>query len=196
MNTSQNAPVDKSAPSPAPPPRNGHGDTTAVKISKAARRGKKKRPSGKKPAQKRRSFPNSSFEDALTIAQVIQTIGAGNRMRRLTIFNSLQKSPDSGSSRMMVINSARYGLTIGGYQADYIELTPKGRIASDPEGNPKERLKARFDLAVSEVEPFKFLYDRLAGNKLPTQNAGGDAFRSRDALQSTDRDAGTCCDRP
>lgn len=177
MNTSQNVPVEKPAPSPAPPPRNGHGDNAAIKVSKAAKRAKKRKPSGDKPAQKRRSFPNSSFKDALTIAQVIQTVGAGNRMRRLTIFDSLQKSPDSGSSRMMVINSARYGLTTGGYQADYIELTPTGRIASDPEGNPKEGLKARFDLAVSQIEPFKFLYDRLAGNKLPTQNVIHDMLR-------------------
>ncbi len=176
MNTTHTAEEGNSAPPPSAP-KNGHGDISVVKHSKHSKaRDKRKSREGKQP-QKRRSFPNSSFEDALTIGNVIQTIGAGNRMRRLTVFDNLGKSPDSGPSRMLVTNSAKYGITAGGYQADYLELTPKGRIATDPDANLKGRLKAKFDLAIEGIEPFKFLYGRLAGNKLPAQNVIHDMLR-------------------
>lgn len=176
MNTSPGPQVEKSVP-PVATVKNGHGIAAVSKTPKAVKAGRKRKPRKRKQTQKRRNFPNSSFADALIIAQVIQTAGAGNRMRRLTIFENLNKSPDSGPSRMMVTNSSRYGVTIGGYQADYLELTPKGRVATDSEANAKERLKARFDLAVAQIEPFKLLYDRLAGNKLPAQNVIHDMLR-------------------
>ena len=114
-----------------------------------------------------RNFPTVSFEESLEIADAIHKHAAGAKIRRITLFDALQKSPDSGPSRTLVTNSSKYGLTIGGYQADYLELTPKGRVATDPEVSPKERLKARFDLAVADIPPFKALYDKLAGSKLP-----------------------------
>jgi hypothetical protein len=176
MNTTHSPEPGNSAPPPAAP-KNGHGNISVVKHSKHANARNKKKARENKQPQKRRSFPHSSFEDALAIGQVIQTVGAGNRMRRLTIFDNLGKSPDSGPSRMLVTNSARYGITSGGYQADYVELTPKGRTATDPDAIPKERLKAKFDLAIEGIEPFKFLCGRLAGNKLPGQNVIHDMLR-------------------
>lgn len=175
MNTTDNLPDPKSAPS-INPAGNGRGNAAAVRLSKSTKTQQRKQKEGSKP-KKRRSFPNCSFQDALSIAEVIQTKGAGNRMRRLTIFDALGKSPDSGPSRQLVTNSAKYGITSGSYQADYLELTPKGRIATDPEGGPKERLKAKFELAISLIEPFKFLYERLSGNKLPAQNVIHDMLR-------------------
>jgi hypothetical protein len=116
-----------------------------------------------------RSFPSSTFEEALTVAQAIHQFGAGQKMRRLTLFDKIKKAPDSGPSRQMVTNSSKYGLTLGGYQAEHLDLTPDGRIATDPEAQPQDRLKARFKLAIENVPPFKLLYERFKGNKLPTQ---------------------------
>jgi hypothetical protein len=131
--------------------------TKKIKNPKPAKRG-----SGPKP------FPGCSFQDAMEIAIVIQRSGVDNRMRRLTIFDELKKSPDSGPSRMLVINSGKYGLTTGGYKADYLDLNEQGRLAVDPETDPRVQVKARFELAIEGIPPFKHLYERLSGNKLPS----------------------------
>lgn len=116
-----------------------------------------------------RAFPASTFEEALVLAQAIQQFAAGQRVRRLTLFDNLGKSPDSGPSRQLVINSSKYGLTSGGYQAEHLELTEEGKIATSPDASPKDRLRARFKLAIENIPPFKSLYERLKGNKLPAQ---------------------------
>src|SRR3954452_10355845 len=58
---------------------------------KRAEQASRKRPS--------RNFPASSFEEALEFAKAIFKFGSGNPIRRLTLFNELGKSPESGASR-------------------------------------------------------------------------------------------------
>lgn len=77
------------------------------------------------------------------------------------------KSPDSGASRQLVVNSNKYGLTKGSYSAEHFELTPDGRLATAPEVAPREKLKARFRLAIDKIPPFKALYEAQKGNRLP-----------------------------
>ena len=50
-----------------------------------------------------------------------------------TFLKKLNKSPDSGTSRQLITNSGRYGITISSYASDYIELTSMGELASDSE---------------------------------------------------------------
>jgi hypothetical protein len=62
-----------------------------------------------------RNFPASTFQDALVLADAFQKYAAGQtRVRKLTIFDKIGKSPDSGPSRQLITNSSRYGLTKGG----------------------------------------------------------------------------------
>src|SRR5947208_2166486 len=80
------------------------------RIRKAAK-GKRR---GKAQAERKRTvrtFPAASFEEALTIANAIQQFAAGQPIRRLRLFEQLGKSPDSGPSRQLITNSAKYGLT-------------------------------------------------------------------------------------
>jgi hypothetical protein len=88
----------------------------------------------KKRARRTTLFPASSFEEAMTIAKAIQKHAAGEKVRRLTLFDQIGKSPDSGSGRQLVVNSNRYGLTKGSYTAEHLELTNKGRIATNEDG--------------------------------------------------------------
>ncbi|BCB86996.1 hypothetical protein [Phytohabitans suffuscus] len=118
---------------------------------------------------RQRSFPAASFEDACEIADTMQRLGA-KRVRRLTLFEALGKSAESGPSRQMVTNSARYGITIGSYQADYIELTSDGDIASNPEADKRAQLEARFRLAIQAVKPFREIYEKFEGQKLPNHS--------------------------
>ena len=123
-------------------------------------------------------FPTFSFQEALSIADAIQAHSGGTgRVRRITLFDTLNKSPDSGPSRQLVTNSARYGLTTGSYAAEHLEITPKGNAATNPDGDPKEKLKARFELAIDGIPAFKALYDKFAGNKLPAKPVMHDVLR-------------------
>jgi hypothetical protein len=116
----------------------------------------------------KRLSPVGAFEEAFNFAKNIYKLGAGEKVRRLTLFDDLGKSPDSGASRMLITNSSKYGLTKGGYQADFLELTAKGNQAVSDEQSPVLALKAKFELSVSEIDVFNFLYNRFSGNKLPT----------------------------
>jgi hypothetical protein len=73
------------------------------------------------------------------------------------LFDKLGKSPDSGHSRQPITNSSRYGLTKAGYQADFIELTPDGSLATGDDVAPAVKFGARFKLAFAEIKPFNFL---------------------------------------
>lgn len=112
-------------------------------------------------------FPAASFEEALTIANAIQKHASGQKVRRLTLFDHIGKSPDSGPSRQLIINSNKYGLTKGSYTAEHLELTADGRSATSSDIAPRDKLKARFKLAIEKIAPFKSLYDAQKGNRLP-----------------------------
>ena len=162
--------------------------TSAVPKSAARKPSpKKKKPSktkknGKKSVgeatRTRRSslFPASSFEEALTIPLAIQKY-AGQKIRRLTLFDQIGKSPDSGTSRQWITNASKYGLVTGSYVAEYLELTPDGFKATSSEVPPRERLTARFKLAIEQIEPFKQLYDVQKGSRLPATSVLEDLAR-------------------
>lgn len=127
-----------------------------------------------KKSRKKRPFPIVAFQECFEFAKKIAEIGAGQKVRRLTLFESIGKSPDSGPSRMLVINSGKYGLISGGYQGEYLELTEKGRISTNEELELSEQLKAKVELAITSIEIYKQLYDKFSGQKLPTHTVISD----------------------
>lgn len=141
----------------------------AAKKKAPKKKASKKKAAGGKRTRTVRTFPATKFEDALVIPQAIQQYAAGQKVRRLTLFDKLGKSPDSGPSRQLITNSSKYGLTTGSYSAEHIELTDEGRTATGPEVSQKDMAQARFKLAISDIEPFKVLYERYKNNKLPAQ---------------------------
>jgi hypothetical protein len=129
--------------------------------------------SGRKPRTERK-FPARTFEEALKIPEAIQKYAAGQKVRRLTLFEQLNQEPDSVESRQMVTASGQYGLTRGSYQAEFLELTPEGNEAtSDAVAAPK-KLQARFDLAIHRHIPFDLLYQKLKGNRMPAKEVMAD----------------------
>jgi hypothetical protein len=122
-------------------------------------------------------FPASSFEEALTIPNAIQRHAVGQKVRRLTLFDQLHKSPDSGPSRQAIVNANKYGLSTGSYAAEYLDLTPEGKIATSSETPAKEKLLTRFKLSVENIPPFKALYERLKGNRIPATSVMEDIAR-------------------
>jgi hypothetical protein len=125
-----------------------------------------------------RSYPASSFPDAMELAVAIHRL-AGDRIRRMTLFDELKKSPESGSSRQLITNSSRYGLTEGSYKAEYLALTEKGRLAVSPDMDARTQLRARFELAIEGVPPFRLIYQAYRDKKLPNQAVMKDFLREQ-----------------
>jgi hypothetical protein len=117
-----------------------------------------------------RDFPAATFEEALELALAIQKHASGQKIRRLTLFELMQRSAESGTSRQLVTNSSKYGLTIGSYKAEHLELTPDGYTATADDVPEREKIRARFKLAIEQITPFKKLYERYINNRLPAKN--------------------------
>jgi hypothetical protein len=145
------------------------------------------------PARTRRArpFPASTFEDALPLAVAIQQFAAGERVRRLTLFEKLDKSPDSGPTRQLITNSSKYGLTTGSYKAEWLELTSEGRAATSNEGGDRAKAKARFELAILHVPAFASLYNAFKEKRLPDSAVLRDHLRDQGVYES---DAKECVD--
>jgi hypothetical protein len=132
----------------------------------------------KRKARVSRPYPASSFEEALKLAEAIQKIAAGSRVRRLTLCEQMKISPTSSGTIMLITNSGKYGITKGSYAAEWLELTPDGNLASGPETPIREKLKAKFRLAIEGVKPFNALYEEYEGKKLPAQAVVKDFLQS------------------
>lgn len=151
----------------------------------------KKRPAKKVAAKKAaargsrtvRPFPAAPFEESLEIARTIHEMGS-RKVRRLTLFEKLDRSPTSGHSRQLVVNSTKYGLTTGSYVAEFLELTDAGEAAVSRDVPERQRRRAWFDLAVIGVEPFKLIYDEFAGKRFPSPEVLRDFLRERGSRQT------------
>jgi len=124
--------------------------------------------------RKERKFPALTFPEALTLGEAIQKYAAGQKVRRLTIFEKLDQSPDSSEVRRLITASGQYGVTKGSYQADFLELTPEGIEATSEDTPPSKRIQARFNIAIKNHAPFNFLYEKLKGNKIPAKEVLAD----------------------
>jgi hypothetical protein len=122
-----------------------------------------------------RSFPASTIEEPLEFARQILDFGSRQPVRRLSIFDHLGRSPESGPSRQLITNANKYGLIEGNYASELLKLTEDGIKACDEDLPPRERARARAKLAIEDIEVFKGLYDRFVGNKLPARAALIDA---------------------
>jgi len=119
---------------------------------------------GRGPAK---PYPTLSLQDSLVLAKTIADEGVGDDMRRLTLFDRLGRSPDSGRSRQLITVSNRYGLTKGSYQAEFITVTEVGRAVA---ANAPQFTKGRdqgFKCAIGQFEPFSHLYETLKSRRIP-----------------------------
>jgi hypothetical protein len=123
-----------------------------------------------------RPFPAAPFEESLAFAREMFVVGSGQPVRRLTLFDHLKKAPESGASRMLIVNSNRYGLTKGSYAAEQLELTEDGRKAVDESASKREQANARVKLAILQVPSFRQLYERFINARLPAKAVLTDAL--------------------
>ena len=111
------------------------------------------------------NIPVMSFEDVMSLAEGIWECASGKKVRRITLFDHLGKSPESSPSRTLVTSSSKYGLTNGSYKAEYLELTELGSTASNPESSSKGSAEAKFKLAIESNKYFNHLYETYKNMK-------------------------------
>ena len=113
----------------------------------------------------------------MQFARELFVVGSGQAVRRLTLFDHLKKSPDSGASRMLITNSNRYGLTRGSYVAEQLELTEEGLKAVDDQLPKREQRRVWAKLAILDIDPFKVLYEKFVNSRLPARAVLTDAAK-------------------
>jgi len=133
----------------------------------------------KRRSRTQRPFPAAPFEEAMSLAVDLLRVGSGQKVRRLTLFDDIQKAPESGASRMLITNANRYGLISGSYAAEYLELTPDGAKAVDDGIPAREQARTRVKLAIQNIEPFNHLYERFKNTKLPARAVLIDAIKEK-----------------
>ena len=104
--------------------KKGGAVLSAGRSARPARRAPAKRTKGlevKKRARRDRPYPTLALADALKLAEAIVRVAGGSlKVRRLTLWEKLERSPTSSVSREPITNSGKYGLTIGSYQAEWL----------------------------------------------------------------------------
>lgn len=137
-----------------------------------------------KPKKKRTRrvvpYPLCPFEEVVEFVESIYELGSGHKVRRVTLFDHIGKSPDSGPSRTLVTNAGKYGLVKGSYQAEQIELTELAIKAFGESSSPYSRAEAKIHAAILDIEPFKLLFEKFSGNKMPAKTVLSDTLREHE----------------
>jgi hypothetical protein len=106
-------------------------------------------------------------------------------LRRLTIFNYLNKSPDSGPSRSLIIASSGYGLTQGSYAAEQIKLLERGQAIVE-----RNDAQAKLDAVLGNTI-FSEFFIHYRNATVPSANAAIDYLKT---LGLTEERARSCLD--
>jgi hypothetical protein len=122
-------------------------------------------------------FPNTSFEECLQIAKAIQDYAAGEKVRRISLFDHLHKSPDSGPTKQLIANCNKYDLINGGATAEYLELSSKGKMASSDTISEGERRKSQVELGIVHIPAFNLLFEKFKNNKMPARQVLKDTLK-------------------
>jgi hypothetical protein len=147
------------------------------KPTKAAKAAKKPKAKPKTPEGRRRGrkpYPVIPFVQALRIGQGIADFGAGHPMKRTTLLEKLGLTLNQ-TTKDLITASGKYGITSGSHDAPELRLTPEGAKALAPSPS-LERNKARIKLAITDIEPFKKLYEKFSGGKMPAVEAMRDSL--------------------
>ncbi|MDB5185855.1 MAG: hypothetical protein JWL85_378 [Candidatus Saccharibacteria bacterium] len=131
----------------------------------------------------RSSFPRAPLSDVLKLAQSIYGLGEGDPVPRLLVFDRLNKSPESGTSRMMVTASNAYGLTTGSYSAERLGITNRGKTAIN--GSPDEKKAAIIETLMSN-SLFVSFYENYKNKKIPDPGIGADYLKQAAGLNDKD----------
>lgn len=121
--------------------------------------------SADQPTRRQKPFPAFGLEQSLIIAQAIADNNAGKPYSRLSLAESIGRSPESSAFRALITSSAAYGLTEGSYKAPQIKLTELGASIATPRSEDEKR--AGLIRAARNIPMFQRLYDHFDQHKIP-----------------------------
>ena len=146
-------------------------------------------PSGRR-RRGRKPYPILSFERALALPKAIREFAVGRQIRRLTLFQQMERSPSSSSSHTLIAASSRYGLTIGTRTADYLELTDVGEaLVTDGRVRSAEKIRMAFDHAIANTTAFHSVYERLKNERIPPPQVLQDLITQEDIAETDAEEA-------
>jgi hypothetical protein len=116
-------------------------------------------------------FPKYTLQEALSVAEAIQSKNNGNPMKTVFLAQSLDMSPTSSIFRDITSSAFKYGLTQGTWNVDKIALTPLGNALTKPT-DPNKEVKDRQE-AVMKIELCKSVYEHYKNGKFPSS---GDSY--------------------
>ena len=148
----------------------------AKRISPPASTGRAGRRRGRKP------YPTLAFEETLKLAQGIMKHAAGHPVRRLTLLQQMKMDAGSRTTRDLISNSVKYGLTQGHHSADELKLTEKGRIIVSSTSRQRERQQVIFELAIEGIDEFSRLYQKFKGHPMPSLEVMQDELEELDLV--------------
>ena len=112
-----------------------------------------------------RPYPIHTLEDALSVAVAVQNSNAGLPFDRVLLARALGTTPASSGFTMKLNSSAKYGLTIGGYNDALISLTDMGVAIVAPREDAE--LNQAIGEAANRPDVFSRFYQMLDGKRLP-----------------------------
>jgi predicted nucleotide-binding protein len=121
----------------------------------------------KRKRRANRPIPPVKLQDALPVARSIADNNAGKAYSRLSIADTLQRSPDSTGFRDMITASGQYGLTKGSYRAPQIAMTELGKAIVMPKNDSEVR--SNLQSAFLAIPLYKRLASHFDGNRIPQE---------------------------
>ncbi len=124
-------------------------------------------PKSAAPAQKRlpRMFPAVTLEDALRIPLAIKSNNGGNPWTPDQVGQAVGYKSNRTEFFYLAGGAVAYGLTIGGWKAEKIELSPLGRDVVYPP-NPQAEQAKKIE-AFLRIDVFKKVLEHYKGSDLP-----------------------------
>lgn len=119
------------------------------------------------PNQADGRYPTCAFERCLCIGRAILELAGDAKVRTGAVIDYVGRDPTSRSVLAAIDCAAEYGLTEGSGDADYLRLTPEGRVAADGPGTSRPQRRAAFRLSIQRVPAFNYLYEHYRGQRLP-----------------------------
>ena len=122
-------------------------------------------PTSRKRTRMVRPYPIHTLEEAVAVATTIQEVNAGLPFDRVLLAKAMGTTPVSSGFTTKLNSSTRYGLTQGGYNDDYVVLTPRGASVVAPQQS-SERHQALVDAAM-QPELFRRFFQMLDDKRIP-----------------------------
>lgn len=113
-------------------------------------------------------FPKFSLEEALRVAEAIESANGGRPYPPADTAIALDISPGSSDWRTLTAASFKYGLTTGTYKTERLALTDLAERVVSPTSD-EDQVAALFTAAISP-RTFNSIFEYFKGKKLPASN--------------------------